>query len=83
MNINTHIRAKVLIPVLLFLVICLPAVLVPIAMGNEAEPVTQQPVQNMEIVEQLQQKSDVEPTCTTCPLSADEIEYYLDDFLNK
>ena len=76
---NTHIRAKVLIPVLLFLVVAIPAALVPIAMGSETGS-PPQPALNTDIPAPLPQGTTAEPACPTCQLSAYEDNYYLDIF---
>ncbi len=79
---DTRVRAKVIIPTLLFLAVTLPALLIPIVTGHEADPAPT-PVDETVGVNPLDWETDGAPRNFDWRVTSDEVAERLDQYLGN
>lgn len=79
---NMKIRAKILIPTLLFVVLALPAILIPTIPNNQAAPSSDATYDTVPL-DPLQWETNSEPSRTGQQVDPDELNQYLECFLGE
>ena len=79
---ETKVRAKVLIPVLLFLAVTIPAILIPTIPRNQVEPASHTTYDTTQ-VDPLQWKTESELSDTNWQLGPREVERYMESLLGE
>ena len=79
---NTKIRAKVLIPTLLFLAVALPAMLIPTIQDNQVTP-SSDAIHDTTQADPVLWETDSNTSNTVHQLNPGEVNRYLDHFLGE
>ncbi|MCJ7522533.1 MAG: hypothetical protein MUP21_10005 [Dehalococcoidia bacterium] len=79
---GTQIRARVLIPTLLFVVISIPAILVPMVTAHQAEPLLS-PEYNTDAVDPMRWETKSAPLDSEWQLDPGEVGECLECYLGK
>ena len=79
---DTRVRAKLLIPVMVFLAIAIPAIIIPIHLFSEANPSPVSP-NNPDLIDPLGLEDEWNPGDRERQVDENEVHRYLDHYLNE